>query len=141
MRIQEAATGPFEGTSADLLTLVTPGDPDWHPPKDWPRDSRAVTGKMNRLSPPLRKVGWTVDNLGRGGHDKALRWAISPPVADEDGRDDVRKRPQYRQDAGAAGARGHESEASRPPEKRRVACPRHQRFGPREHCPHCQGGV
>jgi hypothetical protein len=137
--IQDAVTGPFEGTSADLLRLVTPGNPDWHAPKDWPKDARAVTGRMSRLAPPLRKVGWTVTDLGRGGHDKAVRWAISPPPADEDGPEDARRRPQHPQGAGDAGMRGHESDRPRPPGKRIVPCPRHAtKWGPRKDCPDCE---
>ena len=35
-RIQAVIMTGFEGTSADLLKHVRPGDPEWKAPKDWP---------------------------------------------------------------------------------------------------------
>jgi hypothetical protein len=144
-QIQAAITSGFEGTAAELLTQVTPGDPDWKAPKDWPSSARAVTGKLRRLAPAFRKTGWTVDDLGRGGHGKQLRWKISPPARTEIAGDDARARPQRPQDetsAGNAGNSGREpgtSPSDRQGEKPRPACPRHQtRFGARKGCPACE---
>jgi hypothetical protein len=72
-RIQSVIGDSFEGTAADLLAEVKPGDPEWKPPKDWPGSARAVTGKLRRLAPAFRKTGWSVDDLGRGGHGKQIR--------------------------------------------------------------------
>jgi hypothetical protein len=110
-RIQETVGGPFEGTSAKLLALATPVVPDgeWKPPKDWPKDARAVTGRMRRLAPAFRKTGWRVDDLGSDNHEKLLRWKIFPPPQPEKAREDTRQPPQDPHDAGTAGMGGDES--------------------------------
>ena len=82
-RMQDAVTTSFEGTSAELLKHVRPDDPEWKAPKDWPADSRAVTGLLRRLAPAFRKIGWTVDDLGSDNKAKVLRWKISPPEPPE----------------------------------------------------------
>jgi hypothetical protein len=143
VRIQEAVTEPFEGSSAALLRLVTPAGDDWHAPKDWPKDARDVTGRMSRLAPALRKVGWTVRNLGSENHDNVVHWAISPPPPDERRRDDPRgpsQGSQHEQSGGDARVREGESGVSRPAGKRDVpACPRHQtQWGPHPQCPDCR---
>jgi hypothetical protein len=140
VRMQEAVTEPFEGSSAALLKLVTPGDDDWHAPKDWPKDARDVTGRMSRLAPAFRKVGWTVANLGSDNHDNVVHWAVSPPSADERPRDDPRAPSPDSQSGEGARVREGESGIPRPPGKRDMpACPRHQtRWGPRTGCPDCQ---
>jgi len=111
-RIQAIITSPYEGTSAGLLELVKPHDPDWKPPKEWPKDARAVTGRMRRLAPAFRKTGWTIEDLGRGGHDKQVQWKISPPAQPEASRDDARQRPQDDASAGDAGDSGRYSGTS-----------------------------
>ena len=67
----------FRGTGAELLELIT--DNDVKPPRGWPTTAKAMTGELKRKAPALRRLGWTVDDLGRGGHDKVLRWALNPP--------------------------------------------------------------
>jgi hypothetical protein len=141
--LQVVADVPFEGTSAELLTLVTPVGPDadeWKEPKGWPKDARAVTGRMRRLAPAFRKTGWVVDDLGRGGHGKQVQWKISPPRRMEKEGDDARERPQRPQSAapaGVAGDGGHESgpSTSAGEEKDPPACERcgeaHHRYGDR----------
>jgi hypothetical protein len=144
-RIQAVIAASFEGTAAELLAEVKPGDPEWKAPKDWPASARAVTGKLRRLAPAFRKTGWTVDDLGRGGHGKQIRWKISPPSQTEIAGDDARARPQRphgENEAGDAGNSGHHSGTSqgeRQEEKPGPACPRHQtQWGPHAHCPDCQ---
>ena len=78
-------TGPFEGTSAALLRLITP-EGEWQPPKDWPKNARQVTGRLTRLAPAFRKTGWTVENLGSDNHDNVTHWQISPPAQPEKAR-------------------------------------------------------
>ncbi len=145
-RIQAAITDSFEGTAAELLTTVMPADPEWKAPKDWPGSARAVTGKLRRLAPAFRKTGWAVDDLGRGGHAKQLRWRISPPVRTEELGEDARARPQrphQAPSAGDAGNGGHESGTSPSARQEEIpvaACPRHATtgFGPHPHCLNCQ---
>jgi hypothetical protein len=55
------------------------------------------------LAPAFRKAGWTVEDLGRGGHGKQLRWRTSAPVRPEMTGEDARaclQRPQDDADAG-----------------------------------------
>jgi energy-coupling factor transporter ATP-binding protein EcfA2 len=144
-RIQAIVTSPYEGTSAGLLELVKPHDPDWKPPKEWPKDARAVTSRMRRLAPAFRKTGWIIEDLGSDNHEKLLRWKISPPEPTKESRDDPRQPlqpPQEPPGAGNAGVGGGDS--GTPPsdpqeEKTRSACPRHRtRFGWRKDCPDCE---
>lgn len=68
----------FEGTGAELLDLIT--DPEVKSPKGWPGTAKAMTGELRRKAPALRRLGWAVDDLGRGGRDKVLRWSLTPPA-------------------------------------------------------------
>ena len=98
---------PFEGTSAKLHELLkSPGDERL--PKDWPKDSRAVTTRLHRIAPALRKLGWTFSE-DRDGHSKLLQWNISPPPPPEKPRDDHRSPPQPPQPGGDAVMGGDES--------------------------------
>jgi hypothetical protein len=149
VRVQAAVTATFEGTAAELLKEVRPPDPpdggEWTPPKDWPKDARSVTGRLRRLAPAFRKTGWTVEDLGRGGHGKQIRWKISPPARTETVGEDARERPQRPHDgepAGIAGDSGHDSGTSTSARQEGTsahACPRHRtRWGARPQCPDCQ---
>ncbi len=69
------------GTAAELLDRLPPADPGWRPPRDWPADPRALTAVLRRRAPSLRRLGWVVDDLGRGGKAKTLRWRLVPPPA------------------------------------------------------------
>jgi hypothetical protein len=70
---------PFEGSAAELLAAVTPQDQAWRKPRTWPRDARAVTRELRGNAGALRKLGWQVDELPRGGRDKCVRWVLVPP--------------------------------------------------------------
>ncbi len=107
MRIQEVIAAHFEGTSAELLERLTPADPEWKRPKDWPVKPRQVTSWLRRYAPALRKTGWRVEDLGSENHAKLLRWSISPPAQPEIAGDDTRQSPHDPQDAGIAGIGGH----------------------------------
>jgi hypothetical protein len=148
-RIQAVITDSFEGTAAELLASVKPEDPEWKAQKDWPGSARAVTGKLRRLAPAFRKTGWTVADLGRGGHAKQIRWRISPPARTEESGEDARARPQRPQrpqdeiSAGNAGNGGHGSVTPRSARQEEIppaGCPRHADtgFGPRRGCPACE---
>jgi hypothetical protein len=142
-RIQQAITGPFEGTSAALLELITPKDEDWQPPKDWPAKPRKVTGRLRRLAPSFRKTGWTVTELPPG-HENAIRWNISPPRPAEKADENTRGDSQGSLDGdGASDASDSEPKSGTSPSGRQEgkppACPRHQtRWGPRKGCPDCE---
>jgi len=69
---------PWEGTGADLLEAITDHDVKT-PPKGWPATARAMTGELRRKAPVLRRLGWTVDDLGRGGKAMVVRFSLVPP--------------------------------------------------------------
>lgn len=48
--------GLWSGTSGELLTRITPE----RPPKGWPANGQAMTGRLKRLIPPLGQTGITV---------------------------------------------------------------------------------
>ena len=102
-------TEPFTGTAAELLDLVLSRVPDgWRPPRDWPKNSRVVTGVLKRNAPALRKAGWTVEDLGAGNKEKTIRWSVIPP---EKARISSPPYPLTRQkpdSAGVAGVAGNE---------------------------------
>ncbi|WP_432571182.1 ATP-binding protein [Kineococcus sp. SYSU DK005] len=78
----DSITTPWTGTSSELLHAITPTTDGWRPDRAWPKNARALSGLLRRRAPSLRKVGWVVDELGRGGHDKALRFYLAPPSGD-----------------------------------------------------------
>jgi hypothetical protein len=75
--IRRVVQGTFTGTAAELLRLVVPDDTDWRPPKSWPSNARAVTTRLRRQAPVMRKAGWQVDD----GNNRLgiTRWTITPP--------------------------------------------------------------
>lgn len=103
-QLKATITEDFEGTSAQLLELVTPDNPKWRPPKGWPADARKVTAYLRRIAPTLRRTGWTVDDLGSHNKEKIVRWSILPPpeMARDDTRD-TRLHPQSGGDGGDGG--------------------------------------
>jgi hypothetical protein len=104
--VLRSMASPFEGYSAELLDLITPGEPDWKPPKEWPAKPGEVTGLMKRLAPTFRKVGWQVENLGTSNHRKLVRWKITPPEDTRKGASEPRTPPQPPHGAGSAGSGG-----------------------------------
>ncbi|MDQ3431360.1 MAG: ATP-binding protein [Actinomycetota bacterium] len=90
--ITQTLTAPWVGTAAELLGRL--GDRPEHG-KAWPRSARGMTGLLRRKAPSLRRVGWQVDDLGRGGHNKAMRFLLRPPDSAGDA-DVVRTLPATR---------------------------------------------
>lgn len=116
-----ASIGPagWEGNAAELLAMATPTDPTWRAPRSgWPKNARAVTGQLRRMAPTMRKVGWRVEELGRGGHANVSQFGLTPPTdaGNNTGDDHQEKLPeslpqrqqrqQDRPDAGDAGDAG-----------------------------------
>ena len=66
----------WEGTAAILLAQLGEGPKG---DKSWPKNARAMTTVLRRRAPSLRRVGWTVDDLGRSGKECALRFKLVPP--------------------------------------------------------------
>ncbi|MGH4011009.1 MAG: hypothetical protein ACRDTH_23100 [Pseudonocardiaceae bacterium] len=85
-RIQE----PFTGTSAELLTKITPAVADgkkWRAPEGWPANARSLTTILRRQAPTLRQLSWTVTELERQStRAKVLRWHLTPPSKSKQGR-------------------------------------------------------
>lgn len=70
----------FEGrTSREILDALRPKDEKWKPPRDWPKNARAVTAQLTRDAPALRAQGWHVDHDGGHSKDGVTRWTIVPP--------------------------------------------------------------
>ena len=73
--------GSFTGTSSELLERVSPDKP----PRDWPRNARAVTQLLRRQAPEMRKAGWVAnDDRGRN-KSHATVWEITPPTDEKRG--------------------------------------------------------
>jgi len=66
----------FEGTSADLLTLVQPPE---RLPKDWPASTRLLTQRLNRQAPVMRKAGWEIESDEGANKTHVTRWRITAP--------------------------------------------------------------
>ncbi|MGO9079904.1 MAG: hypothetical protein ACLQDY_12800 [Streptosporangiaceae bacterium] len=97
----------FDGTSAKLLELLTPPG-DARPPKDWPKDGRAVTTRLHRIAPALRKLGWTFTEE-RDSHTKLITWELSPAQHPEKPCGDHRSSPRQPQSSGDAVMSGDEN--------------------------------
>jgi hypothetical protein len=69
--------GRYEGTAAELLEKVTPNLGVL--PKGWPGHPRAVTTRLRRQAPVMRKAGWTVTDDGGKNKAGVARWTIIPP--------------------------------------------------------------
>lgn len=79
--LTERVTTEWVGTAAQLLDRL--GDPGEHR-REWPKDARGMTTVLRRRAPSLRRLGWTVDDLGRGGKDKLLRFRVAPPAGGQE---------------------------------------------------------
>ena len=91
--------GEFVGTAAELLDKITPE----RPPKGWPANPRAVTQRLRRQAPVMRKAGWEVFDDGATNHRKVTLWTIRRP---EITRICSPPSPQTRKSGAAAGQEG-----------------------------------
>ncbi|MDZ7841519.1 MAG: ATP-binding protein [Gammaproteobacteria bacterium] len=97
--------GHFHGTAGELRDKVTPDKP----PRGWPTDARAVTQRLRRQAPVMRKAGWRVEDDEGRNHSKAIRWTITAPNHAENARrrdpqdPQTRKGESERVSAGVAG--------------------------------------
>jgi hypothetical protein len=66
------------GTAAELLRNLG-AEGLYVGEKDWPQSARQMTTVMRQRAPSLRKLGWEVVELPRGGKDKSIRYRITPP--------------------------------------------------------------
>jgi hypothetical protein len=73
IRLTDWIRGTWEGTAGTLHHVLTPD----HPPRGWPATARAVTQRLHRQAPVMRKAGWKVDSIP--GHGGVLRWTIASP--------------------------------------------------------------
>ncbi len=73
--------GEWRGTSNELKILITP-DTYWPEDKNWPHTAKAVTELLKRFAPTLRKIGWTVHDLGSNNEAGVMRWLLAPPQTD-----------------------------------------------------------
>ena len=82
--IAETVRELWVGTAAELLERITPdADDRRRMPKDWPKDARTLTGLLRRRGPSLRRVGWELEDLGRGGKAMVVRFRLAPPQASD----------------------------------------------------------
>lgn len=65
-------------TSAEVLAALIPTDAE-NAPKDWPKNTRAVTAQLTRDAPALREQGWQIDNDGGRNKDGIIKWIIRAP--------------------------------------------------------------
>jgi hypothetical protein len=71
---------PWEGTASELLRLLTPEKP----PKDWPTTPQGMGGRLKRVAPALRAVGWTIEKLLREPGKGTRGWTIAPPATENE---------------------------------------------------------
>ena len=80
--LTEHRTTVTDVPSADLLKQLTPNVEDWKKPKEWPKNSRAVTGVLTRNAPALRQQGWFIDHDGGQNKRNVVLWTLIPPEKD-----------------------------------------------------------
>ena len=74
--------GEWIGTAAELLEKVSTLGSLYSLDKGWPQTAHAVTDRLTRTGPTLRKVGWIVEDLGSNNEKKTKRWRLSPPTGE-----------------------------------------------------------
>jgi hypothetical protein len=57
LAIRQRITGPWRGSAADCLKLLTPE----RPPRGWPDSPQAAGARLSRAAPVLRALGWQID--------------------------------------------------------------------------------
>ena len=79
------ALGKFDGTSAELLDKIhTPK----RPPKRWPATAKAVTQRLRRQAPVMRKAGISISDDDGANHDGVVRWSIRSEMLCKQGPQD-----------------------------------------------------
>ena len=81
-RVMERLQSEFDGTSADLLRAVTPEDEHWRKPKSWPDTARAVTVRLRKQAPVMRKLGWHVSDDDGANKQGVVRWKMVAPSSE-----------------------------------------------------------
>ncbi|MCA1713291.1 MAG: DUF3854 domain-containing protein [Actinobacteria bacterium] len=71
---------PWTGTGGELKAMLEPAFWSARPPKGWPENARDMTALLRRRAPSLRKLGWTVEDLPRGGRNNQVRFQLAPPA-------------------------------------------------------------
>jgi hypothetical protein len=66
-------------TSVEILAALKPADLSWKPPREWPKNARAVTGQLTRHAPALRGQGWAIDHDDGRNEAGIRKWTIGPP--------------------------------------------------------------
>lgn len=69
----------FEGTSGELLQLLTPDTKGWRKPKGWPANARTATQRLRSYASALQRVGWRVTDDGGSNKAGVVQWRIDPP--------------------------------------------------------------
>jgi hypothetical protein len=113
----------FEGTAAELLDQITPEKP----PRGWPANPRAVTQRLRRQAPVMRKAGWKISDDGGANHDKIVRWLIARPEMSRNSDPQHPRDPQTDPKRGSAGQAGNEYGQSRDDENGRLETERPRR--------------
>lgn len=70
----------LDAIKAQMLRALKLSESDWKPPREWPRNARAVTGQLTLHAPALRTQGWTVEHDEGRNKDGVIRWTITPPA-------------------------------------------------------------
>lgn len=87
--VTRTITAAWEGPAAELLDLIAPNAEPSRQPKGWPKDSRALTALLRRRGPSLCRLGWTIEDLGRGGKACVVRFRLVPPDGTDEAGDEA----------------------------------------------------
>jgi hypothetical protein len=68
---------PWEGEVGDLLELIPLPE---QKPRDWPKTSQAVGGRLKRSAPALRQLGYTATPAGKHPTTRRQLWLIGAPA-------------------------------------------------------------
>lgn len=68
VRLLDASAAPWTGTHGELLEALNRRRGECEsPPKGWPRNARALSGRLTRAQPNLRKIGIEIDRDREAG--------------------------------------------------------------------------